>query len=75
MVLSEQKLSQLFTEMFASCDKYILDCLVNVQGDSKYSNYIMAVIKALSKYNNIAKGSWDTDSGLRPVNKPQKKCT
>lgn len=75
MFLSEQKLSQLFTEMFVSCDKYILDCLVNVQGDSKYSNYIMAVIKALSKYNNIAKGSWDTDSRPRPVNKSQKKCT
>lgn len=75
MVLSEQKLSQLFTEMFASCDKYILDCLVNGQGDLKYSNYIMAAIRALSKYNNIAKGSWDTDSVARPVNKPQKKCT
>jgi len=57
MVLSEQKLSQLFTEMFASCDKCILDRLVNMQGDLTYSNYIMAAIKALSKYNNIAKGS------------------
>jgi len=43
MVLSEQKLSQLFTEMFASCDKYILNCLVNGQGDLKYSNYIMVL--------------------------------
>lgn len=57
MVLSEQKLSQLFTEMFASCDKYILDCLVKVQGDLKHSNCIMAFIKVLTKYNDIAEGS------------------
>lgn len=57
MVLSEQKLSQLFTETFASYDKYIPDCLVNVQGDLKHSNYIMAFIKVLTKYNDIAEGS------------------